>query len=63
MIWALIWLIVYMPVSETKIPETKVLVSIEYCENLYFTDFELFEKNSCDLELVEKRIKQAKGIE
>jgi len=62
MIWTLIWLIAYIPVSEIKIPEKKVQVSMEYCENLYFTDFELFEKNSCDLELVEKRIKQAKGI-
>lgn len=63
MIWTLIWLIAYVPVTEIKIPETKVSVSIEYCENLYFTDFELFENNSCNLELVEKRIRQAKGIE
>lgn len=62
MIWTLIWLIAYIPISDIKLPEKETIVSIEYCENLYFTDYELFEKNSCDLSLVEKRIKVAKWI-
>ena len=63
MIWTLIWLIAYIPTTEIKIPKKTASVNIEYCENLYFTDFELFQKYNCDLNLVEKRIRQAKGIE
>lgn len=63
MFWTLIWLIAYIPVTDINLSEKKVVVSIEYCENLYFTNYELFEKNSCNLSIVEKRIREAKWIE
>jgi len=34
--------------------------NIEYCENLYFSDYKEFKIIECDLELVEKRIKEVK---
>lgn len=34
--------------------------NIEYCENLYFSDFKEFNNIWCDLELVEKRVYEVK---
>jgi hypothetical protein len=63
MIWTFIWLITYIQVSRIELQKENISVNIEHCENLYFTDFELFEKYNCDFKLVTKRIRQAKGIE